>query len=437
MAQQIVNLPLTLDLIDTYGEVASPTVTRASTLSVIKGGVATEYGANVAAYCDQGLFNPAPVTNLLLHSNDFGTSPWSGTADAGTGAGKNETSIRGVSNDAWTLLDNSAVSIENVYQNISKLSTDTDQYIGVYILKKDLDETRFPEFRLVFTGGTTKYHIYQLNTKTGAGLFRLNSDSAATVTVTDLGDWWMLEIAVADGGSNTQLAYYVFPAYSTTIGVSDVTAMGSIIFNYAHIYKTSFSPGPVIVETGAASASIATQTVSWTMGSNLLDILSTAEGSATSQGTLGITWYPYYAEADGSGTTGIVSIANVAASILHTTHGSTLISTDGTNSPNVSLAWAANTQYKTFVRWDHDIDAGGDLQLSEIHGGSLANGTKSAYDGSFTLGTDLIIGHSNDFPFAIKTVQFWDEWQSDSWLENVYGADSSDGITDMGMGMGM
>ncbi len=160
---------------------------------------------------------------------------------------------------------------------------------------------------------------------------------------------------------------------------------------------------PFHIPTTTVPVTTTAQTVNWTMSTVFKGLLSDAVNGTTSEGTLIATWTPYYAEANGSGTVGLIAVTGAAVGLLHTTHGSTLIAADGTNTASSgSLAWVKSTTYYLVVRWSKIND---DIQVSVIDAGVLTNGTATAYDDKFTLGTDLIIGYSNNYPFSIKDIQ--------------------------------
>lgn len=350
-------------------------------------GTATDAIPAEAPFDDHGLFGGCADTNQLLYGQDGTNAIWTKT-------------------DITPLLD--VTDLEGDASSATRLTSSGAN--GT--IKQSLSGTPDGTF------------VVWLKRISGAGNIFITDDDFATDQAVTLTTDWTKHIFAAACGLNP------------VAGIKIATSGDVIAMDMAMVRKWPESSD--VIPTTSTPVAITDQATAHTEGSNLLNILSTAEGDASSQGTLAFTWYPYYAEAAGSGTVGIVSVNDTTTSILHTTHGSTLISDDETNTPNRALAWAANTEYKVFVRWDHDIDAAGDFQVSILPtGGSLAHSAVTAYDGAFDLtGGELIIGQGNSFPSSITAMQFWDKWMTDNWLEHNYGTEGG-GSMDMGMGMGM
>jgi hypothetical protein len=108
------------------------------------------------------------------------------------------------------------------------ISSSDDYTFSVYV-KKDNDETRFPEFRIQPTGGATEpLTAGQINTKTGQVSLRTGSGS---VTATDEGDYWRVSVTESDNDSgNTAVECSILPTFANTLGgAEDASLTGSII----------------------------------------------------------------------------------------------------------------------------------------------------------------------------------------------------------------
>jgi len=52
--------------------------------------------------------------------------------------------------------------------------------------------------------------------------------------------------------------------------------------------------------------------------------------------------------------------------------------------------------------------------------GSWTWGTPQVYDGSWNPGIDLVIEHTNEYPFHIKGIDFWRSPMTQSFFEGKY-----------------
>lgn len=222
-----------------------------------------------------GLLIEEQRTNSLLHNRDLSNGVWSGAATQA----KNAVGIDGVSNSAHTITDASGTVTEFRRQLVT-IPNDSATHSVRFFIAKDNDETRFPSLDFRFTGGTTRSAQLVFNTKTGA-FTQLVGDGA--VSVIDKGDFWAIEISLANNASgNTNLVYGVFPAYNSDGGTgAQVSATGSVIYDFGQVeLNASFATSPIETAASAVTRSAETPVVSD------ISAFYTGEGfSATFEGT--------------------------------------------------------------------------------------------------------------------------------------------------------
>jgi hypothetical protein len=371
-----------------------------------------------AGFNDKGLVNIVPITNWLLQSNGFDQAVWVEDVTET----QDETDIAGDANTAWTVEDDNAAAVESIKQTIAKSTSDSDIYTVSLFIKKDSTTNRFPELFMQFAGVSTKNYNVQIDTSTGAVNERVDTAGNTSYEVIDKGDWWKFILHASDNGANTSFIFYIYPARGKTLGASEASATGSIIICHAMLTKTPYAL-PFHIPTTTVPVTTTAQTVNWTMSTVFKGLLSDAVNGTESEGTLIVSWTPYHNEVDvANNNVLILGISSGTSGLLYRKGDSLIKSYDGTIAANVSLVWVKNTTYYLIVRWSKRRD---DLQVSVIDAGTLANGTATAYDDAFALGTDLIIGYSNSYPFSIKEIVFFNAWLTDiqvkGYPDNVLG----------------
>ena len=270
--------------------------------------------------------------NLCLQSEDFATT-WADSAVTPVGVSINTTVAPDGNTTADTLTDDSAVNFEGLEQTFTVANDSTSWTATVYI-KKDSDETRFPELQIQITGGTLQRVNVSLNTKTGAILERA-STGTTVVSVQDAGDYWRLRVTVDNNTSgNVTLEVFLFPAAGITLGTIVATATGSII-----------AWGAVLENSGFPTSYIKTTTAAVTRSADMLTIaLSDVPGFSTTEGTI-------FVEA----------IAPNAANTFDTV----VELSDGTAEERIQIA-RNGTDPRAFL-WD------GNVQLAFLDAGTWAN----------------------------------------------------------------
>jgi hypothetical protein len=167
---------------------------------------------------NQGLVRPGLAAfydcekrNLLQRSEEFGNAVWgagSVTSDAAISPRGDQT--------ADEISDASAVAVSVFTQPVPVQSSTVTYTFSVFV-KKDQDETRFPEFRIQPKGGTSEpLTAGQLNTKTGAHQIRTGSGS---MMVSDEEGYWRVAVSEADTASgNTEVECSILPAFTDLLG---------------------------------------------------------------------------------------------------------------------------------------------------------------------------------------------------------------------------
>ncbi len=237
------SLTLDYDFLQNSGAAISAATRRGPALTFARASSGTNFDENallVTAATNEPRFDHDPVTgaalgllieeartNLCLQSEDFSTT-WVDAAATSAGISTNTTVAPDGNTTADTLTDDSAVNFEGLKQTFTVANDSTSWTVTAYI-KKDSDETRFPELQIRLLDGTDQKVIVSLNTSTGAILER-SSIGTTVISVQDAGDYWRLRATVDNNTSgNVTLEVLLFPAVGITLGTNAVTATGSII----------------------------------------------------------------------------------------------------------------------------------------------------------------------------------------------------------------
>jgi len=390
-----------------------------STFTATSGGTATIPA--IPRFESEGLLIEGESTNLLLQSRNLDTSPW---ATSGLTPVQDETGIDAVANTAWTLEDDSAAAYETLQQSIS-IADDTEPYTMSCFIKKDTDETRFPFIQLNLSGGVLVFGRLWINTKTGASNSATGAVEASSVT--SHGDWWKVSVTVVNtGAGNTTAILYVYPAGGTTIAVAATAATGSIIIDQIQFEKLPYPTSPIETltcpVTRTSEAADGTYGYGWTMSATLKNILSNAlpgGGATAALGTLVVEWVALqdYDAVNSAAIRGLVAVEDAADELLFfsATEGDIASNDDGTTHTLANINWSRADELITVLRWSSTAN---EFLISSSKDGTwtLNTGNESAFDGAFTLGTDLWLNYSNELPIHIKSITIYDTYLTDDQL---------------------
>ena len=189
--------------------------------------------------------------NLILRSETFDNGGWvksnvTITPDSTVAPDSNTT--------ADTAADSSGAATGFLLQNITGLSPSSSWYTASIYIKKDSDETRFPNFLFKTTdSGSVTNVIQQVQVNTQTGVIILTNVAFTAKVVSVDSNWWRLIIPIQDDNTNTdRIQLLIQPAFSTTLGGSAVVSLtDSIIIWGAQVVKGS-SALPYQVTTSAA-----------------------------------------------------------------------------------------------------------------------------------------------------------------------------------------
>jgi hypothetical protein len=219
-------------------------VTRATTATrVNSSGLIESVASNVPRLdysngtCPSILVEPQR-TNLVTYSSQFDDASWSKTSVSVTA---NSTISPDGTLNADTITSTSTSGDPQIIKNLT-ISTNTTYSYSFYI-KKDNNESRFPEFLLRTEPISYIEQYIQLNTKTGATVIRY-ATSGTSHKVESFGDYWRLtltNVSLLDTGIRVGIR----PAATNVIGTYN-PQIGSIIAWGAQVeagsYATSYIP---------------------------------------------------------------------------------------------------------------------------------------------------------------------------------------------------
>lgn len=213
-------------------------------------GVYSSFAADTLARTDKGALIEPARTNLCLRSQEFDNASWTGdaTVTANTDAAPDGTVTADRIEDASTSA-NAARSQQVAIQDDSNWVT-----FSIFV-KKDTDETRFPEFQLLLLNGTTNpRRRISLSTKTGATAI-VASDGTVSSRVDDYGGHWRVVINCQNNSTgNTGASVVIYPARAASLGGPIENAVtGSIIFWGAQIEENASDASSYIATTDVAA----------------------------------------------------------------------------------------------------------------------------------------------------------------------------------------
>lgn len=190
-------------------------------------------------------------TNIINHSYDLITDT-SWTISGGLTATLDQIGITGEPNTGLLLTDGSSSDYGEIVRSL--ITTSSVMRVSAWI-KKDSDQSRFPEFYGSFrssSDGSTLNTLIHLNTMTGEIVSRAGYTDSNNSSVIDRGEWWELVIISATE-VNRISGFTIRPAMSDTFGGSfSSSATGSIIVGHIDISASSVIDVTPIITNGAA-----------------------------------------------------------------------------------------------------------------------------------------------------------------------------------------
>ncbi|MEM9969511.1 MAG: hypothetical protein AAF762_00210 [Pseudomonadota bacterium] len=180
-----------------------------------------------AEWVNRGLLMEPSRTNSFPRSTDLTASGWNGFVSLARA--RNEVGVRGGANEATTLTDPSGSGISALGRVVT-IPNDSKPNVVSLFIKKDTNQSRFPEFRWIASGGSTPLTLAaQINTQTGATAYRAHP-AGSSIAVEKYGDWWRVILVVTNNSTgNTTGDFLIYPAHGLTLGGTDNSATGSVI----------------------------------------------------------------------------------------------------------------------------------------------------------------------------------------------------------------
>lgn len=345
-----------------------------------------------SAYEENGLRYTPSVINLLPYSEDF--SQWT---LSGVTFGANVVGPDGLLS-AITLQDPGGSSTYALY------------YTGLYGLVLNTQHT----FSVFAKAGTSTNFTLFLRDQTAAvqhartdfqvsdGVISVKSEDVGTGGVREIGNgWYRVWITCAADLVVSENEHALYLTASET-GVDPTSTVTTKFFG-ANITPTNWL-APYIPSNGSQVA-LAHDNISWTLSDALKNILSDAEGDATSEGTLIAEVTPTNAFASTAyPDMQVLGVNGSNTSLMRINGSNRLQSYDGTTTFSVSVD---DQDAFTPVVWSLTWVKDGNVVIGGKQDGAWTFSTAASYDGAYTLSTDLVIGSGAAYPFHIKNIRFY------------------------------
>jgi len=192
---------------------------------------------------------------------------------------------------------------------------------------------------------------------------------------------------------------YIYPGYAMAPDTGQAIIYGANLTETPVLYEYIPSFGTP-VWTSARS-------LTWeSMPDKFKDIFddSGTYGGTTSAGTI-LVWLDLgFAHTDLSGDTPILSL-NSGAEFLYVDNAGRVETTDGTNTANIDIDFASGDSLIVAITWDKTGDS---IRIGAEESGSWTwDSSSAAFDDKWALGSDLLVGDSNTYPFNIKRIYFY------------------------------
>jgi hypothetical protein len=248
------------------------------------------------------------------------------------------------------------------------------------------------------TTDTDYYFSIFMRRRTGTGNIDMTDDDGSTWTTKTITSSWQ-----RFGVTQSQA--------DPVVGIRIVTDTDAIDVWCPNLTASAMAYRPI--PTYGVPAYTTPETVSVALSDGLKNILSDAVGDATSEGTMIVEIKPGYDINAQNANAGFVSVRENIPSVL--SHGwDGLKSHDGTT-PIDGPALSSTDPIVVAVRWSK---TSGKFRLGyKLTGQSWAWELEEDYDGAYTLGTNLIIGYDNPYPFAWRNLRFFNQALSTDFIE--------------------
>lgn len=191
--------------------------------------------------------------NQLLQAYNLNSASWTKSATTGT-ALLNAVGIYGLANTASTLTDSDDVNYYLASQN-KTIPNDSNTHTAVVFILKDSNQARFPQVKLVLSGGTGVTKAVAVNTATGvirvvAGCRMIDG------ALYEFPEWWILELTAANNSTgNVTASVQIYAAAGPSLGVDDPTVQGSVVIGHVELNLNSqwFVYPPIPTTTAAVT----------------------------------------------------------------------------------------------------------------------------------------------------------------------------------------
>ena len=230
-----------------------PTTTTAVSVGMLANVPRIDY---TGGGCGKLLLEPQR-SNLLLQSEDISSASWTkGNTPA-------ITSNIAIAPDGTTSADGIQSLTGGAYRNINQNFTvaSNSTVTSSFFVKKEISETFYGGFSIIFQGGTTKVLYVIVDAVNGTGTIS-NSTLTGNIKVEDYDNYWRISATTTDNGSNT-VCRFTYEATLSTNGTTLNAAAGSVrtIWGFQTelgSYATSYIPTTTTAVTRLADTAFKT-----------------------------------------------------------------------------------------------------------------------------------------------------------------------------------
>lgn len=300
----------------------------------------------------QGVSSSRQHNNVLPESERFELWTFNGTPIVTPG----QLDPRG--EDQGRLITDDAATTESIEQTVVIANDSTHWTLGLW-LRRDSDQTRFPEIRFRLADGNSRRITIHVNTQTGASAVVISVGTISHEVIRWNDDWWFLRITVQNNTSgNVTLSIGLYGANATVLGVQDPTAQGTSHFFGASAYNLEYWPGyiPTIGGPQISQADTITLPNPW------------AGHHSPAEGTIACIVTPRYDPAQ----VGADSIAFdcTALRLLLTDAGDYSTLWDDASVMATGFNYARNRSDVVVISWRNDV--GADIDVNGVRRGGAA-----------------------------------------------------------------